>query len=245
MSEHWDFFPCNIGDDTASIFVDIGIAKELPLSGYDKLLNIRLHLKKPGADGLSTSEEFEELCELEDTVEEIFKEFDVYYVGRITSAGFREYYYYASSFAFKNVLAQTLQSFDYTFDVAESEDPSWSSYKEFLYPTSLDWQIIKDRQVIDNLQKNGDQCSDPRAVDHYACFSTNADALNFCNKAFKEGFEAGREISKGDDNSLSVHLIRKDIPGYPFFSNVTIKLLNMAEECNGYYDGWGCSVVTP
>ena len=243
MSDHWDFFPCTIGEESASIFVDIGISHELPKPGVDKLLNIRLHLKKPSADGLSTAEEFDDLCALEDTIEETLKKYSVCYVGRITYGGHREYYYYSADYSFKEEILQLMQAYGYRFDTAETEDPTWSSYKEELYPTSQDWQIIKDRGVIENLKENGDECSEARPIDHFAYFSTNADALNFCENAFQLGFEAAREISTLEDGTFSVHLLKNDTPEYPFFSNITMSLLKLAQESNGHYDGWGCPVI--
>jgi uncharacterized protein (TIGR01619 family) len=243
MSLQWEFYPCLIEEKHASVFVDIGINKELPLAGIDKLLNIRLTLKTPSTKGLSTNGEFEGLCQLEDTIEELLEGREIYYVGRITSNGYREYFYYSKNFNYKKELMQTIYSAGYEFDYVEADDPNWASFKEDLFPTNLDWQVISDRKVMDSLEKKGDNGEEERIIDHSASFPKKENALAFCEKIKTEGFKSSCDVEFDKDGNATVSFNRNESPIYPFFSNTTMSLLTLAKTYNGNYNGWACSVV--
>jgi hypothetical protein len=61
MSNDWDFYSCRVDDKPASIFVDLGIRRDVPLSGRPYMAFVRLFMRAPRPDGLSSQEEFEDL----------------------------------------------------------------------------------------------------------------------------------------------------------------------------------------
>jgi hypothetical protein len=58
VSDDWRFFPCTIGEDSALVFVDVGLAKTIG-SAPANLVKARLKYKSPAPNGLPTNEEFE------------------------------------------------------------------------------------------------------------------------------------------------------------------------------------------
>src|SRR6476661_3579576 len=99
MSDEWDFYFCNVDDKPASIFCDLGIRKEVPLSEVEELTWLRLQMRQPRPDGLSSQEEFERLCEIDDALQAAASDTTppIHYVGRNTCGGCRDYYFYASN----------------------------------------------------------------------------------------------------------------------------------------------------
>ena len=68
MSDEWDFFALRVDDAPASIFVDLGIAKEAPIRTFSRMAYLRVLMRNPRADGLSSQEEFNDLIAIEDAV---------------------------------------------------------------------------------------------------------------------------------------------------------------------------------
>ena len=238
MSNEWEFFQCQMEGGPASIFLDVGIKTDLPLAGFDKLLNIRLHLKSPREDGLSSSEEYPALCDLEDEIEEVLAQEEVIYAGRITYNKLREYFFYSKDFSSKEVLVQKFVKYNYQFDIAQVDDPKWSGYIDELYPTVDDWQVINDRRVVDNLIKHEDDIEKPRVIDHHANFPTKQNAHFYIEKILDLNFDIS-SIEEMDDGSFQVEFTREDKPEFPQVSSITLPLGRLARSFEGSYGGWG------
>lgn len=238
MSREWEFFQCQMENGPASIFLDIGINAELPLKEYNKLLNIRIHLKSPNEDGLSSSSEFQALCDLEDEIELVLKELKVIYAGRITYNKSREYFFYCQDLSCKDSLVKTFLKYDYKFDLSQIEDPEWSGYLNELYPTADDWQVIKDRRVVDNLIKYEDDLQKARKIDHHAYFQDKQNVQYFVEKILELNFELS-SVEEEEAGSFKIEFCRVDRPVFPQISSITLPLRRLVQRFDGRYGGWG------
>jgi len=109
-----------------------------------------IRLNDPRDDGLSRDEEFEALCRYEDDLAALMNERGVgCYVGRITTGGRREFYFYIhAEVDFREIVEPVLEKHqDYLFQSGEKLDSSWSHYFDLLYPgeNGMD-QIVKRRE---------------------------------------------------------------------------------------------------
>jgi len=82
MSDKWDFYPLLVDDQPASIFVDLGIAAEAPIATHAHMAYVSVEMRHPRDDGLSSQEEFEDLCRLEDAIIPKICAGNAIYVGR-------------------------------------------------------------------------------------------------------------------------------------------------------------------
>src|SRR5262245_12454500 len=89
----WKFFPCQIGDDIAFIYVDVAAERDIRRAP-PMLAKVRLTYKSPRANGLPTSEEFEVVRALGDKLERFARRGKDRYVGRITRGGYRVFFFY-------------------------------------------------------------------------------------------------------------------------------------------------------
>lgn len=97
MSDEWDFYPLRVDDQPASIFVNLSLAKMAPISGKPHMSYISIRMRQPREDGLSSQEEFQALGDLEDLIVEAATEnADPIYVGRDTTGGDRDFFFYTS-----------------------------------------------------------------------------------------------------------------------------------------------------
>lgn len=244
MSDAWDFYFANVNGVIASLFVDLGIRDSVPNADRPWLLWTWVYFRKPRPDGLSSSEEAPILNDIEDSLTKAGKETaEAELVGRITTAGRREFYFYGPRpDEFETAVAIALKSFsDYEFDTGAKEDPEWSQYLNVLYPSPEEHQRIKNRHVIDVLEKHGDSLKKPRPVSHWAYFKSAQDRNTFIAKAVGAGFKVINQSQSDDleaDHPFGVTLERMDRVDWDSINEVTLELFRSAEQVNGDYDGW-------
>src|SRR5579859_6653162 len=165
MPEDWDFYFCRVNDALASIALDLSLRKVVPDLSKPDLLWIWVYFKSPRPDGLSDSSEFDALIKIEEKLTETLEsKFNAILSGRITTDGRREFYFYGShSDAFDSAVVDALALFpSYEFDSGFQKDPEWKQYLEVLYPSDENLQRIKNRTVLDVLERKGDTLEAPR-----------------------------------------------------------------------------------
>jgi hypothetical protein len=249
LSDKWEFYFTTVNDAVASIFVDVGIGDNVPHDGRPFLIWIWVEFQKPRRDGLSSNDEAETLFAIEDRLNTLVSDgTGGKLVGRITTAGRREFYYYGVSEA---GLLPAMRSFQSAFPnyqcVSGVElDQKWSRYVDVLYPKPEDWQRIKNLHVIESLQKHGDTLEQARPVSHWAYFRTEFARIEFVRQACVEGFVV-RNCQEGDNSDefpFGVTLERVDRVDWPSINEATILLFRLAQDFEGDYDGWETSVET-
>jgi hypothetical protein len=149
------------------------VAKDAPLVAYPVMSYVWLAMKNPRHDGLSSSEDFEALKSLEDLLESwLTSGGSAVYVGRNTSNGFRDFYFYCvPEVDWVTRIAESMRSFSgYRYESGSRPDPEWNSYFDFPLPGNREMQSIQNRRVCDSLQRHGDELTRPRQIDHWAYF---------------------------------------------------------------------------
>lgn len=244
MSDTWDFYFANVNDEFASLFVDLGLAEVVPDAGRPWLLWTWVYLNAPSEEGMSTSEEAPRLDAIEEALMEAVEGATAgELVGRITTAGRREFYFYGPThIGFEEAVARTMRRFEsYRFDSGVEQDPEWNHYLRVLYPSPHDAQRIKNRHVIEVLTENGDQLEKPRIVAHWAYFPSAAARAGFVTEARKHNFVVTSEHNveePGHPQPFCAQLERIDPVDWGSINEVTIELFDLAEAHGGEYDGW-------
>lgn len=241
MSDHWETFPCTIGDHAAFITYDHGIRTELGALPFQNCAGFEITLKNPDDRGLPHGDEFSWLNEVEDRISSGLTEARAVSVGRITTNGRRRILYYtthdeATSMA---IAREAASSYGYVIELAHALDLERSHYWNELFPTDDDWQVIQDMRVEDSLRKEGDPLTMPREVEHWAYFHTAADRQRFV-EAVTGQFDA-IELYETTDSSRGIFtakLAHTSLPDYRSMNKFTMFLNRAAKESGGDYDGW-------
>lgn len=243
MSDDWDFYPLLIDSQPASIYVNLGLAKTAPVSAQPHMAYVRVFMRQPREDGLSSSEEFDVLIGLEDTlIDRLASTGATTYCGRSTSSGNRDFYFYTSDSAAFLASAEAAMAGhpDYKFEAGTRHDPEWESYFRFLYPSADDIQRIMNRRVTDALAKHGDALSESRCVDHLAYLPNARAAASLRDLLSGQGFTVHEpEVGSG---SVVLRFERTDQPDA--IDDIVIPIARRIKELGGTYDGWGCEVVS-
>ena len=245
MSDAWDHYLCRVDGDAASIFLDMGIAGSAPVSGFDEAAYLRLWMNDPRPDGLSSQDEFDTLIAIEDALEqEIGRSDTTIYVGRNTSSGRRDFFFYTKdSEAFRAAISAAMAKFDgYKAEIGIRPDESWSAYFDFLYPNEKQRQMMANRQTVRALGNEGDDGRTPRQVDHLILTGTREGAETIIQAVSALGFrlKPGTPF-EGEDGGWGVEFDKIEAPVE--IDETTIMLRELAREHGGDYDGWGCEPV--
>lgn len=241
MSDDWDFYPLLVDSEPASIYLDLGVARIAPIEGQPHMAYVQVLMRQPRPDGLSSQAEFDDLVSLEDSLSDRLASGDsTIYVGRNTSSGNRDFYFYTSNpEAFESLAREAMAGHpDYQFEVGGKPDPEWDVYFGFLYPSPADLQRIMNRRVLENLKSHGDSLSEPRFIDHRAYLPNAAAAANLRAYLSDEGFIVDEPMIDG--GSIVLDFKRSDQPEK--IDDVVIPVVRRVVELGGEYDGWGCEV---
>ncbi|HQS99104.1 MAG: hypothetical protein B7Y26_11945 [Hydrogenophilales bacterium 16-64-46] len=245
MSDHWQTFPCTMGDHVAFITYDHAIRTELEVLPFSNCARFEVTLKDPDDRGLPHGDEFSWLNDVEDYLSRGLTEARAVPVGRITTNGRRYLFYYTSQdeVTSEAVAREAAASHGYVISLTHALDSERSHYWNELFPTDDDRQVIQDMRVEDSLREEGDPLTTPREVDHWAYFHKASDRQRFV-EAVTEHF-AAIELYETPDNARGIFtakLVHTSLPDYRSMNKFTMLLNRAAKDSGGDYDGWETSV---
>lgn len=255
MNDDWASYFCRVDDKPASMFLSLGISLSAPLEKLPHMGFISLTMQRPHDNGLSSQDEFETLCAIEDALQSFLEtEEACVYVGRCTTDGARDFIYYMTDPSdWEDKVSDALDAFpDYQWTAGTQDEKEWETYFDLLYPDEVGMNVILNDRVRMQLDEHGDDMSVSRPIDHWLYFPTEEDRAAFMAEAEGEGFiakeadaEPDPEAPANSDNEaprFGVHLERDDAPEE--IDEVTWNLRELAGARGGYYDGWGTVIVS-
>jgi uncharacterized protein (TIGR01619 family) len=248
LAENWHSYLCRVNDKAASIFVNLALKDIAPDISRPMLLIFWLYLQNPNAEnGLSTQEEFEMLCKVEDVLlPQVTKDFSTIYVGRITNDGRREFYFYSdTSDGFEKVVAEALGNYkQYEFKAWAVSNADWGHYLNVLYPSAMNLRWMGDCNVVDRLEFHGDVLSTPREIAHWAYFPSEKDRASFSSSMTSHGFEIQKEHNpESSQDQFRIEFTKFQEAQLTLIHETTSLLETEVEKYNGKYDGWESPVI--
>ncbi|MDP3464611.1 MAG: DUF695 domain-containing protein [Sulfuricurvum sp.] len=247
MQEYWELYMKQIDGNIASVLVNAGITVELPSEDKFTMGFIKVTMKAPNDKGLVSEEEEAQLSFIEDKIEMESLRYRIgSYVGKIVSDGLMTFIYYLKhDFDWPDMVQAAMKEFpDYSYEYGSKMDSEWEIYHKLLFPTPIEWQIIQNHKVCDNLKANGDSLHLPRAIEHKAYFETVEKRDAFVERIGSESFKV-KDLMEANENTpmVGISFYRQDKPFYYDIDTLTLHLIDLAYQCEGQYDGWETSVV--
>jgi regulator of RNase E activity RraB len=246
MDDDWNSYFCKVNDNLASIYLNLGLMQEAPMLSKSWLLWVWVHFNRPRPDGLSGPDEAPVLFEIEDKLNEQMKsKFGAILSGRITTEGRREFYFYGEhNNGLEGSVASALEAFNhYEFDCGSQEDATWTQYLNVLYPSEEELQKMKNHDVLEVLERQGDMHSVVREVSHWVYFQTAAQRDGFLRDAMQLGYREGSQFSGGHElRPFGIILHRNQAVTSDLIDEVVIELFRLARHHGAEYDGWETSV---
>jgi regulator of RNase E activity RraB len=243
MSESWEVYLRRRDGEIGSVLFDQGISEVINQMTVSDLLKVRVNFKSPRPDGFPSSQEFDLLEALEDSLASSVDGVTSHYVGRITANGERVYYVYTQdeeatwSARLDAIEAELSYSLLFSFQ----SDPAKDGYWKELLPTEEEWRIAQDMKVLDALAEAGDDGVAIRQIDHWAFFNSESAAQEFSTWAAKAGY-AVDGIHENEDGSQAVRFNHQGSAQLSDITQHTKELQRQVNSLGGDYDGWETEV---
>jgi hypothetical protein len=246
MSKDWDFYSCEVDGHPASVYLDMAIAEDAPLPRLPVAAWVQLRLQQPCEEGLSSNEEGATLSAIEAALTASLVAKSTAYVGRLTTNGRCDFYFYTSSASgWKERVASALQAFpDYTFTCGSRPDREWDIYFDRLSPSDEDLVRVQNRRLCDALQRSGERFEQARPIEHTAYFPDAAARARFIDRATRLDCRVVEMLEpevRGEQFGVRVSAI--GIPSHALIDERVLPLFQAAEDCGGEYDGWETQVI--
>ena len=251
IDEDWGIYLCNAFacDLPAVIRTNLALTDFQFTANYPKRLELQILYKNADDNGFPIREEGEYVYSIEDAVVEIIEQHGDMLAGvvrcdervRIVSYAKNELGYYDE---ISEMMAENFPEYAYTFAVFEDKD--WDMYFHALYPDKYEYQSIMNMRLIENIKSDGDSMV-PRVLEHCLLFKTEENGEVFLTNVMEEGFYklSSENLSKNEDIDKEYPYVlvigRED--AFENIDEIVWYLMDVAEEFDGDYSGWGCHIV--
>ncbi|WP_455223663.1 DUF695 domain-containing protein [Granulicatella sp.] len=251
IDEDWCIYLCNAYacDLPAVIRTNLALRDFEFTANYPKRLHLQILYKNADDNGFPTREEGEYVYSIEDAVVEIIEKHGDILAGvvkcdervRIVSYAKNELGYYDE---ISKMMSEKFPDYAYTLAVVEDEE--WELYFQALYPDRYEYQSIMNMRLIENIKSDGDSMV-PRVLEHCLLFKTEENGEAFLAKVMEDGF-----IKLSLENLSNNEDIDKEYPyvlvigredAFENIDEIVWYLMDVAEEFDGEYSGWGCHIV--
>ena len=239
LPDDWEPLLLEVDGKPAGFAINLNAATPERMQARPHLCRVTIPLHTPTIEGLSDTEENDELLKLQDTIlNPLARKHDAQFVGRVTTDGERTLFFYVGQpDGLNESLEELLSDFrQYDWRHSIEEETDWQTYWEFLHPSPEELQIIMNLRVLRVMQEHGDDLTQPRRLDHWLYFP-DADTLDkFKASEMMAHFEIESEAE--EEGALRLQIYRHESVAPNDIHRSTIELLRAAHECGGNYDGW-------
>ena len=244
MRGHWEFYVCPVENYLASIALDIGIGEELPLDGYPWLVAVSVKLQDPVDGGFTSPEEYPVLCDMEEELTKaLCGTLGGIEVGRVTGGGTRDFLFYLPKVTpVAAAVEEAMKAFPHEYKIHQQEEPQWPTYWEFLYPTTWQKEMIRNRHLVEKMLESGDVPTMVRPVDYYVGLKNEEDAMTFQEEILKSGEEwKSAEINNRMEGDFpwQVHVVCLQAADLITVNQRSGRVFETVFKVNGEYEGWG------
>ena len=251
IDKDWCIYLCNAFacDLPAVIRTNLALRDFEFTVNYPKRLELQILYKNADDNGFPIREEGEYVYSIEDAVVEIIEQHGDMLAGvvrcdervRIVSYAKNELGYYDE---ISKMMSENYSEYAYTFAVFEDED--WDMYFHALYPDKYEYQSIMNMRLIENIKSDGDSMV-PRVLEHCLLFKTEENGEAFLAKVMEDSFIklSSEDLSNNEDIDKEYPYVlvigRED--AFENIDEIVWYLMDLAEEFDGEYSGWGCHIV--
>ena len=251
IDEDWGVYLCDsfAYDLPAVIRVNLALRDFEYTANYPKRLHLQILYKNANDSGFPTREEGEYVYSIEDAVEEIVEQHGDMLAGVVKcDERVRVFAYVKNELGYYDEISEIMaENFpDYAYTVAVVDDPDWELYFQGLYPDRYEYQSIMNMRLIEGIKSDGDSMV-PRVLEHCLLFTTEENGETFLAKIMEDGFiklsSEDRSNNEAIDKEYPYLLVIGREDAFENIDEIVWYLMDLAEEFDGEYSGWGCHIV--
>ena len=218
-------------------------------ANYPKRLHLQILYKNADDNGFPTREEGEYVYSIEDAVEEIVEQHGDMLAGVVKcDERVRIFAYTKNELGYYDEISAVMsKNFpDYAYTLAVVDDPDWELYFQGLYPDRYEYQSIMNMRLIEDIKSDGDSMV-PRVLEHCLLFKTEEHGEAFLAKVMEDSFiklSSEKQTDNEDiDKEYPYVLVIGREDAFENIDEIVWYLMDVAEEFDGEYSGWGCHIV--
>ena len=251
IEEDWGVYLCDsfAYDLPAVIRANLALRNFEYTANYPKRLHLQILYKNANDSGFPTREEGEYVYSIEDAVDEIVEQHGDMLAGVVKcDERVRIFAYIKNELGYYDEISAVMsKNFpDYAYTLAVVDDPDWELYFQALYPDRYEYQSIMNMRLIENIESHGDSMV-PRVLEHCLCFTTEENGEAFLAKVMEDGFIKLSSEALTDNEAIDkehpYELVIGREDDFENIDEIVWYLMDLAEEFDGEYDGWGCHIV--
>ena len=251
IDEDWGVYLCDsfAYDLPAVIRTNLALRDFEYTANYPKRLHLQILYKNADDNGFPTREEGEYVYSIEDAVEEIVEQHGDMLAGVVKcDERVRIFAYTKNELGYDDEISAVMsKNFpDYAYTLAIVDDPDWELYFQGLYPDRYEYQSIMNMRLIEDIKSDGDSMV-PRVLEHCLLFTTEENGEAFLAKVMEDGFNKlsseDRSNNEAIDKEYPYLLVIGREDAFENIDEIVWYLMDLAEEFDGEYDGWGCHIV--
>ena len=251
IEEDWGVYLCDsfAYDLPAVIRANLALRDFEYTANYPKRLHLQILYKNANDSGFPTREEGEYVYSIEDAVDEIVEQHGDMLAGVVKcDERVRIFAYIKNELGYYDEISAVMsKNFpDYAYTLAVVDDPDWELYFQALYPDRYEYQSIMNMRLIENIESHGDSMV-PRVLEHCLCFTTEENGEAFLAKVMEDGFIKLSSEALTDNEAIDkehpYELVIGREDDFENIDEIVWYLMDLAEEFDGEYDGWGCHIV--
>ena len=251
IDEDWGVYLCNAFayDLPAVIRTNLALGDFEFTASYPKRLELQILYKNADDNGFPTREEGEYVYSIEDAVEEIVEQHGDVLAGVVKcDERVRIFAYTKNELGYYDEISAVMsKNFpDYAYTLAIVDEPDWELYFQGLYPDRYEYQSIMNMRLIEDIKSDGDSMV-PRVLEHCLLFKTEENGKVFLAKVMEDDFIKLSSENQSDNEDIDKEypyvlvIGREDV--FENIDEIVWYLMDLAEEFDGEYSGWGCHIV--
>ena len=245
FGNHWEFFPCQINNQSFSIRFDTAAINldEESKARYPHTIVLQLHANEVDERGFPTPAERERINKVEDNLTS--DGCDMRLIGVITGGSCVRFvfcYNGCLEAEAKNII-QTLLGENrhiYKHEYQVLQNDNFSYFFNACAPDLYERNWIMNRNVCANLEKDGESFKTLREIDFFCNFSSENHIQSVAKKLEEQGFRIRSQDKR--DNDYSLHFVIEGIPTFTWINDIVANILDLMEDTDGYFDGWGSPI---
>lgn len=244
IKPNFEMYVTSMEEGRALIHVDLALTERAPIPQMHWLLGIQLEFLDPDVDGFYTEDEEAMISEIQQHVIEVMEsEGRCRFVGSVTYAGTRMFYFYGED---ENYLAPLVGKIaaeyrDYDFNFMSDNDGNWNFYFNALYPSEIDTAHIRNRHMVQNLLESGIDIHKDYSVYYYFYFQDGASRVRAASELEMMGFEtidSHAYIEALEPMSLGLKMMTRHNLELMTLTEKTYDCFELMEKYIGIFDGW-------
>jgi len=247
MRSTFEFYVAQLDGWPFEVGVDLGPGKEARFESMPFRWHLRFELNHPDANGLASAEEEALLLTIQEEIESAMPDDGCRFVAAVTHRKAHTLVIYSDSLPKDgHPILKALEGIQtHTTRVLHEEDPKWDEYRDVLFPSTGFLHQIKDRQVLREFERQGDDCGEVHSIEprFVGLSKEGADGLTTALKSKGFSIKGVDEIGLNGQRDWQVTAAAESPLALSILDDFRQTWMGLAEEAGGRYDGWSAELV--